>query len=46
MEIEQKGRWAFEPEIGYSQRWGHWVTKAYKVFGERREGVIKVAIKP
>jgi hypothetical protein len=22
-------RWAFKPEIGYSQRWGHWVVYAY-----------------
>jgi hypothetical protein len=22
-------RWAFKPEIGYSQRWGHWVVDAY-----------------
>jgi hypothetical protein len=22
-------RWAFKPEIGYSQRWGHWVLDAY-----------------
>lgn len=22
-------RWAFKPEFGYSQRWGHWVVDAY-----------------
>src|SRR5712664_3509257 len=22
-------RWAFKPEFGYSQRWGHWVLDAY-----------------
>lgn len=22
-------RWAFKPEVGYSQRWGHWVLDAY-----------------
>ncbi|HEY1874071.1 MAG TPA: transporter [Steroidobacteraceae bacterium] len=22
-------RWAFKPEIGYSQRWGHWVLEGY-----------------
>ena len=22
-------RWAFKPEIGYSERWGHWVLDAY-----------------
>jgi hypothetical protein len=22
-------RWGFKPEIGYSQRWGHWVVDAY-----------------
>jgi hypothetical protein len=22
-------RWAFKPEIGYSQRWGHWIVDAY-----------------
>jgi hypothetical protein len=22
-------RWAFRPEFGYSQRWGHWVVDAY-----------------
>jgi hypothetical protein len=22
-------RWAFKPEIGYSQRWGHWVVDGY-----------------
>jgi len=22
-------RWAFKPEIGYSQRWGHWILDAY-----------------
>jgi hypothetical protein len=22
-------RWAFKPEIGYSQRWGHWVLDIY-----------------
>lgn len=22
-------RWGFKPEIGYSQRWGHWVLDAY-----------------
>jgi hypothetical protein len=22
-------RWAFKPEIGYSQRWGHWLFDAY-----------------
>jgi hypothetical protein len=22
-------RWAFKPEIGYSERWGHWVVDAY-----------------
>jgi hypothetical protein len=22
-------RWAFKPEIGYSQRWGHWVVVGY-----------------
>jgi hypothetical protein len=22
-------RWAFKPEIGYSQRWGHWLWDAY-----------------
>jgi Putative MetA-pathway of phenol degradation len=22
-------RWAFRPEIGYSQRWGHWLLDAY-----------------
>jgi len=22
-------RWAFKPEIGYSQRWGHWLVDAY-----------------
>ena len=22
-------RWAFKPEIGYSERWGHWVFDAY-----------------
>ena len=22
-------RWAFKPELGYSQRWGHWVVDAY-----------------
>jgi hypothetical protein len=22
-------RWAFKPEIGYSQRWGHWVLDGY-----------------
>jgi hypothetical protein len=22
-------RWALKPEIGYSQRWGHWVVDAY-----------------
>jgi len=22
-------RWAFKPELGYSQRWGHWVLDAY-----------------
>jgi outer membrane putative beta-barrel porin/alpha-amylase len=21
-------RWAFQPEIGYSERWGHWVEDA------------------
>lgn len=22
-------RWAFKPELGYSQRWGHWIVDAY-----------------
>jgi hypothetical protein len=22
-------RWAFKPEVGYSQRWGHWVVDGY-----------------
>jgi hypothetical protein len=22
-------RWAFKPELGYSQRWGHWLIDAY-----------------
>jgi hypothetical protein len=22
-------RWAFKPELGYSERWGHWVLDAY-----------------
>jgi Putative MetA-pathway of phenol degradation len=22
-------RWAFKPEVGYSQRWGHWIVDAY-----------------
>jgi hypothetical protein len=22
-------RWAFKPEVGYSQRWGHWVLDGY-----------------
>jgi hypothetical protein len=22
-------RWAFKPEFGYSERWGHWVVDAY-----------------
>lgn len=22
-------RWAFKPELGYSQRWGHWVVDGY-----------------
>jgi hypothetical protein len=22
-------RWAFKPELGYSQRWGHWLVDAY-----------------
>ncbi len=22
-------RWAFKPELGYSQRWGHWMLDAY-----------------
>ena len=22
-------RWAFKPEVGYSQRWGHWIADAY-----------------
>lgn len=22
-------RWAFKPEVGYSERWGHWVLDAY-----------------
>ncbi|PSH04313.1 MAG: transporter [Acidobacteria bacterium] len=22
-------RWAFKPEIGYSQRWGHWILDGY-----------------
>ena len=22
-------RWAFKPEIGFSQRWGHWILDAY-----------------
>jgi hypothetical protein len=22
-------RWAFKPELGYSQRWGHWILDAY-----------------
>lgn len=22
-------RWAFKPELGYSERWGHWVVDAY-----------------
>jgi hypothetical protein len=22
-------RWAFKPEVGYSQRWGHWILDAY-----------------
>ena len=22
-------RWAFKPEIGYSERWGHWVLDGY-----------------
>jgi Putative MetA-pathway of phenol degradation len=22
-------RWAFKPEVGYSQRWGHWVVDTY-----------------
>ena len=22
-------RWGFKPEIGYSQRWGHWLVDAY-----------------
>ncbi len=22
-------RWAFKPEIGYSERWGHWLVDAY-----------------
>jgi len=22
-------RWAFKPELGYSQRWGHWVLDGY-----------------
>lgn len=22
-------RWAFKPEIGYSQRWDHWVLDGY-----------------
>lgn len=22
-------RWAFKPEVGYSQRWGHWLLDAY-----------------
>ena len=28
-------RWAFKPELGYSQRWGHWVLDGYG--GVRRE---------
>jgi hypothetical protein len=22
-------RWSFKPELGYSQRWGHWILDAY-----------------
>jgi hypothetical protein len=22
-------RWAFKPELGYSQRWGYWLVDAY-----------------
>jgi len=22
-------RWAFKPEVGYSERWGHWILDAY-----------------
>ena len=22
-------RWAFKPELGYSERWGHWIVDAY-----------------
>jgi hypothetical protein len=22
-------RWAFKPELGYSERWGHWLLDAY-----------------
>lgn len=25
----ENNRWAFKPEIGYSQRWGHWLLYSY-----------------
>lgn len=33
-------RWAFKPELGYSERWGHWILDAYGgawFFTENRE---------
>src|SRR5438128_1083262 len=24
-------RWAFKPELGFSERWGHWILDAYRI---------------
>jgi hypothetical protein len=42
-------RWAFKPEIGYSQRWGHWILDGYAAewfFTENPEFYSRNAVYP
>jgi alcohol dehydrogenase len=45
MELVRHGRLDLTPLLTHTFSLGR-ITEAYQLFGERREGVIKVAIKP
>jgi alcohol dehydrogenase len=45
MELVRHGRLELTPLLTHTFSLEN-ITEAYKLFGERREGVIKVAIKP
>lgn len=45
MELVRHGRLDLTPLVTHTFPLGR-ITEAYRLFGERREGVIKVAIRP